>query len=132
MTRRYHVNASLSARKDISRIEQNLVEHYGPEFADQWEVGFLKALEVLSYNPMYQVQERETRLMGRPIRRYLYKVTPHSKNGYFIYYSLVEAEIPDPEPETDYFAGIINIAFIRPASSKNLSAKEILERSKDI
>jgi plasmid stabilization system protein ParE len=132
MTRRYKVGMTVSARRDIQKIEEKLVDYAGHEHTDQWEEGLFKSFEMLTYNPLHQLQETETLLMGQPIRRYIYRTTKNSKTGYYVYYTLEENPIPDPEPTHDYFAGVVNIVIIRSASSRGLSATELQERIKEL
>jgi plasmid stabilization system protein ParE len=132
MTRRYQVEMTASARKNVTDIQMDIVERDGPEKADEWEFGFLQALEHLSLYPLSQVQEKETRHMGNPMRRYLYKTSPQAKHGYFLYYALEEASVPDPEPTHDYFAGIVTVFGLSHSTSKGMSKKQIQERAKEL
>jgi hypothetical protein len=99
VTRRYQVEMTALARKNATVIQMTIVEREGPEKADEWEFGFFKALEHLTRCPLSQVQERETRHMGEPVRRYLYKMSPNAKNGYFLYYILTGG-IAHTQPRT--------------------------------
>jgi plasmid stabilization system protein ParE len=131
MTRRYKVDMLVSARKDIFDLGTILVRHAGHEHADQWEENLFKSFDQLTTNPLFQVQSRESRLMGQPVRRYVYRTTKNSKTGYHVYYTLEENEIPDPEPTEDYFAGIVIILFVRSASARAISAQELIDRKKE-
>jgi hypothetical protein len=132
MTRRYNVEIALPARQDIREIQDGLIEYVSPEIADRWEVGFIKALEQLTITPHFPVQQIETDYFGRPIRRYVYRMTPNSSKGYFIYYELEEFMVPSPEPATDYFAGVVTIIGVRLTSRPSMSLEEIKDRLQEL
>jgi hypothetical protein len=89
-------------------------------------------VEHLSIYPLSQIQERETRLVGEPVRLYLYKASPNAQNGYFLYYVMEESPVPNPEPTHDYFAGTVTVMGLNHSASKGMSKKQIRERAKEL
>jgi hypothetical protein len=116
------------ALQDSFQIQQKLIKIGGHGLADRWETGLNKAFLHLSKSPLYQVQERESELLQKPIRRYLYRMSKNSKSGYHLYYSLDLFMVPNTEPTADYFAGVVKILWISSASGDGLPDEEKQKR----
>ena len=112
MTARYRVIVTPRAQKDIFALEEYLVRVASPERADAFEAGLKEAFITVSKGPHFQIAERESEQMQDVIRRYVYRPTKNSV-GYLIFFSIVESPRPDPEPETDFFAGLVYIMAVR-------------------
>jgi hypothetical protein len=127
MTARFRVVIMPPARTDSSAIQAWLVENYGPERADKWEEGFLLFIRRLTISPYHQVIEPATMPHPEVVRRVLYRPTKNSA-AYYVSFTIEEAERPDPEPEEDYFAGIVRIIAIRHASASPMTTEEMDNR----
>jgi plasmid stabilization system protein ParE len=124
MTARYRVIVMSGARADDSAIQRWIAENQGYERADKWEEGLALFLRTLTINPRHEVVRPATLKFPEPVRSIIYRSTKKGA-GYILYFTVEEAERPDPEPEEDYFAGIVRIIAIEHASSQSMSEEEI-------
>jgi hypothetical protein len=128
MTARYHVITTNRAMSDLVRI-QNYLQASGLHFdkVDDFEAGYFTFLDGLSKLPHHPIVEQSTERFPESVRRALYRMSKRSI-GYHLYFVIEEAERPDPEPESDYFAGVVRIIAIRHASAAPMSDEEITSR----
>jgi plasmid stabilization system protein ParE len=124
MTARYRVFLMPPAQADNISIQSYLVEHFGPERADQWEDAFVNNfLPNLSEVPHHRII-RPARGSLLPLRQTLYRPTKRGV-AYNVFFTVEEFQRPDPEPENDYLAGLVRIVCIRPASMNPLTQEAI-------
>jgi hypothetical protein len=129
MTARYRVMLMPFARADDRAIQTWFVSNQDYERADQWEEGFTRFLRTLTRTPHHKVVSPATLEFPDPIRSIVYRPTRKGA-AYTIYFTIEEAQRPDPEPDEDYFAGIVRVIGIRPASALPLTDEEIGARRK--
>jgi plasmid stabilization system protein ParE len=125
MTARYKVIVTPKAQRNSRDIQSYLVENYSPEKADDWEERFLNVFLIsLSKMPHHKIVRPATNLYPNPLRRALYRPTK-SGASYYVYFSIEEFTRPNPEPTTDFVAGIVYVSGVRSASMAPLSDEEI-------
>jgi plasmid stabilization system protein ParE len=125
MTARYRVIVTPLGQEYSRAIQAYLVERSGPEVADNWEEGFLTTFLIgLSKFPHLQIIRPATKSNPVEVRRTLYR--PKKKGaGYYVFYTIEEFVRPNPEPATDFLAGVVYIVAIRPAAMEPLTEEEI-------
>ncbi len=113
--KRYSVRLSPRSLRDRTEVAAWIMEIVGEEVARDWVGGLDQAVASLSEYPKRNaVRERESRLIGREVRRLLYRRTVGSA-AYHAFY-LIE--------ETGDDGARVVVFHIRHASRKPLSGKE--------
>jgi plasmid stabilization system protein ParE len=125
MTARYKVIVTPKGQADSRAIQDYLVERSGPEVADSWEEGFLTTFLIgLSKFPHLQIVRPATNTNPIEVRKSLYRSTKRGA-GYYVFYTIEEFARPNPEPTTDYQAGIVWVVAVRPSAMAPLTQEEI-------
>jgi hypothetical protein len=97
----------------------------GPETADAWEDNFENTFLVdLSKFPHQKIIRPATASGQQDLRQVLYRPTKKGV-GYHVFFTVEDFVRPNPEPTTDYLAGVVYIVAIRPASMEPLTEEEI-------
>ena len=116
--RRYALRLLPSANRDRIEAAAWIAELVGEDAAQAWRSGVLAAVATLAENPRrFAVQERESRLPGREVRRLLYRRTPGSA-AYHVFYTVAEDSPDGPR---------VSILHIRHAARRPLSRAEARE-----
>ena len=107
------------AERDAAETVTWMVEMTGSgEVAREWYAGLRAAAGTLATLPKrFAVQERESRLLGREVRRLLYRRTPGSA-AYHVFYTVAEDSPDGPR---------VSILHIRHAARRPLSRAEARE-----
>jgi hypothetical protein len=125
MTARYHIVVTSPAQADSRAIQSYLVEHVSPDKADDWEHVLLNDfLPMLSKFPHQKTVREATIQFPLAVRQILYRPTKRGV-AYTVLFTVEEFVRPNPEPTTDYLAGIVRVITIRPASMEPLTEEEI-------
>jgi plasmid stabilization system protein ParE len=125
MTKRYRVFLTAEARMNSNEIQAYLARERGHEVADAWEEQFENVFLIrLSKIPHLQIVRPATKINPIELRVSVYRATKKGA-GYYVYYNIKEFPTPNPEPTTDYQAGVLNIVAIHPASMAPLTQEEI-------
>lgn len=121
----YAVRLSDRARDEAIAAAARQAEIAGDgDRARTWLHGLDVAIGTLAEYPRrYVILERETRLLGREMRRLLYRPTPHSTAAYHAYYIIADAGEDGPR---------VTVVHVRYASRRGLSAREARELRDDI
>jgi plasmid stabilization system protein ParE len=120
---KYSVRLSERGLRDRAESAAWIAEMVGEDEARQWVTGLMAAAATLAEQPRrYAILPRETRRIGRDVRRLLYRRTPGSA-AYLVFYALEEEGLDGPR---------VIIFHIRHGARRPLSAAEGREMRGDL
>jgi hypothetical protein len=134
VNQQYQTIIALPTEEEIERIRNNVTAYYqsvGKNFdfsldaGFEWLSGLSETINALEVTPTHQELERETRLSKTSIRRVLYK-QKGIKREYHVYYTI--RPLPAPDPNFPNLVARVVILFVRHASQKPLTTKELKAR----
>jgi plasmid stabilization system protein ParE len=113
----YAVRFSPHAEQELARAAIRLIELTGSkEFAAEWYGGVKAAVATLAEFPArLQTQAKESRLLGREVRRLLYQRSAGSSAPYHLYFTVEDDGKDGP---------VVRILHVRHAARKPVTRKE--------
>jgi hypothetical protein len=116
-TTRYAVRLTPRADREAIEAAERLADIAGSEEVGRgWYGALLGTVGTLATNPTrFAVQERESRLLARPVRRLVYRYPATSHAAFHVYFTVREASEDGPR---------VTVIHIRHAARKPLTTRE--------